>query len=252
MSCPLCKPTPAAHLWREREKTLAWEGEPVLVYTVQALALPSAPARVERCYRRVEAVWAARWEKSLYPRACAALRAARAASRPFRPWEASLSASVTLDTPERLSLYWEAAERLDGPHAVTLRRGDAWALPRGCPSPWPSCSRRGFGGGAGCWRRPPGSCGPGRHPGSPASGRTGSAAWPAASIRSGFSSRRRGRRCSSRCTPWGPMWRASPPFRSASPRKRKRRFPPNFRACLKHVNMPNRRAFCPLDSAIFP
>ena len=133
MSCPLCKPAPAAHLWREREKTLAWEGEPVLVYTVRALALPSVPARVERCYRRVEAVWAARWEKSLYPRACAALRAARAASRPFRPWEASLSASVTLDTPERLSLYWEAAERLDGPHAVTLRRGDAWALPRGMP-----------------------------------------------------------------------------------------------------------------------
>ena len=24
------------------------------------------------------------------------------------------------------------------------------------------------------------------------------------------------------------------------------------RACLKHVNMPNRRGFCPLDGAIFP
>ena len=24
------------------------------------------------------------------------------------------------------------------------------------------------------------------------------------------------------------------------------------RACLKHVNMPNRRVFCPLDGAIFP
>ena len=29
-------------------------------------------------------------------------------------------------------------------------------------------------------------------------------------------------------------------------------FYPGRRACLKHVNMPNRRVFCPLDGAIFP
>ena len=28
--------------------------------------------------------------------------------------------------------------------------------------------------------------------------------------------------------------------------------PSTTRACLKHVNMPNRRVFCPLDGAIFP
>lgn len=133
MSCPLCKPAPAAALWREREKTLAWEEEPVLIYTIRSLALPAAPARVERYYRRVEAAWTARWEKVLYPRACAALRTARAASHPFRPWEARLSAAVTLDTPERLSLYWEASELLDGLHTATLRWGDTWALPGGKP-----------------------------------------------------------------------------------------------------------------------
>ena len=127
------KPESRAPVWREREKTLAWEGEPVLTYTVKALALPTAPARLERYYRRTEAAWTARWEKILYPRACAALRAARAASRPFRPWEASLTPAVTLDAPERLSLTVDAVERLDGPHAVTLRRGDAWALPGGKP-----------------------------------------------------------------------------------------------------------------------
>ena len=75
------KPESRAPVWREREKTLAWEGEPVLTYTVKALALPSAPARLERYYRRMEAGRLARWEKVLYPRACAALRDARAVSR---------------------------------------------------------------------------------------------------------------------------------------------------------------------------
>ena len=69
------KPESRAPVWREREKTLAWEGEPVLAYTVKALALPTAPARLERYYRRTEAAWTARWEKILYPRACAALAA---------------------------------------------------------------------------------------------------------------------------------------------------------------------------------
>ena len=44
------------------------------------------------------------------------------------------------------------------------------------------------------------------------------------------------------------------------PRNRKGEFEPqvlkknqaSIRACLKNVNMPNRRAFCPLDGAIFP
>ena len=27
---------------------------------------------------------------------------------------------------------------------------------------------------------------------------------------------------------------------------------PRLRACLKHVNMPNLRVFCPLDGAVFP
>ena len=212
MSCPLCKPAPAAHLWREREKTLAWEGPGPAPPSGRPgrRPAPSAPGRP--------------------------------ACPPRSPWTPRSGSACTGRPPSG----WTT------PTPSPCAGGTPGPCPGGCPSPWPSCSRRGFGGGAGCWRRPPGSCGPGRHPGSPASGRTGSAAWPAASIRSGFSSRRRGRRCSSPCTPWGPMWRASPPFRSASPRKRKRRFPPNFRACLKHVNMPNRRAFCPLDSAIFP
>ena len=47
------KPESRAPVWREREKTLAWEGEPVLTYTVKALALPTAPARLERYYRRM-------------------------------------------------------------------------------------------------------------------------------------------------------------------------------------------------------
>lgn len=133
MNRQTARPSAPVPVWKGWERTLLWEGEPALVCTVQPLALPACPPRTARYYRRLEQAWSARWEKRLYPMACAALRAARAASRPFRPWEASLSAAVTLHTEERLSLTVDAAERLDGPRAVTLRLGDAWSLPGGRP-----------------------------------------------------------------------------------------------------------------------
>ena len=72
-----------------------------------------------------------------------------------------------------------------------------------------------------------------------------SAAWPAASIRSGFFLTEEGPSVFFPLYALGPYVEGIPTFSAPPPpRKRKRRFPPNFRACLKHVNMPNRRAFC--------
>ena len=134
MPAPILRPAPSAPLWAGRSRSLLWEGEPALVCTVEPLDLPGAPARVARYYRRLEEAWLARWEKVLYPRACAALRAARQRSRPWRPWEARLAAAVTLRTEALLSLTVEAAERLDGPRPVLLRRGGVWTLPDGRPA----------------------------------------------------------------------------------------------------------------------
>ena len=128
MPAPLIRPSAPRPVWRGWERTLSWEGEPVLLCAVRPLSLPRCPERLARYCRRLEEAWRARWEKVLYPRACAALRAAREGSRPFRPWEASLSAAVPLGTPERLSLTVDTAERLDGPAAAVLRLGETWDL----------------------------------------------------------------------------------------------------------------------------
>lgn len=133
------------------ERIFSWEGEPALVCTLAAPELPAGGGgmgRIAQWCRRLERAWAARWEAVLYPRACAALRDARALSRPFQPWTASLSGRVTLASKGRLSLVYDAAERLDGPHRVSLRTGMTWALPSGAPLPLSALFPPGF-----PWRR---------------------------------------------------------------------------------------------------
>ena len=67
---------------RQEDRTLLWEGEPVLVYTPPDLAPPpGAPRRALAWRARLEAAWRRRWEGPLYRRACAALAAARHSSR---------------------------------------------------------------------------------------------------------------------------------------------------------------------------
>ena len=117
---------------REERRTLLWEGEPVLVCTPPDLAPPpGAPRRAERWRRRLEAVWRKRWEGPLYRRACAALGEARAASRPFQPWQAALAGAWT-EGEGLLCLRWEAAETVDGRRRA-LWGSALWSLPRGAP-----------------------------------------------------------------------------------------------------------------------
>ena len=117
---------------REERRALLWEGEPVLVCTPPDLAPPpGAPRRAERWRRRLEAVWTRRWEGPLYRRACAALGEARAASRPFQPWQAALTGTWT-EGEGLLCLRWEAAETVDGRRRA-LWGSALWSLPRGAP-----------------------------------------------------------------------------------------------------------------------
>ncbi|MEG1857476.1 MAG: DUF3298 domain-containing protein [Pseudoflavonifractor sp.] len=125
---------PAAEVcaWRRSMKS---DGEPVLTL---CLRLPKfseeTPAlrRMERYYRALCQRWRTRWEDVLFPRACAALAAAREGSRPFRPWEATLDFTVTRSGGGVLSLYLDARE-LCGGGTLTVRQGDTWDLASGTP-----------------------------------------------------------------------------------------------------------------------
>ncbi len=113
-------------------RTLLWEGEPVLSFSVPKLTLPvTAPRRVERYYRRLERMWRERWEGLLYQRACAAAQTARSRSRPFEPWSAGLTAEVSREEGV-LRVRWEAAEQAEGRRCV-LSREEKWQLPGGMP-----------------------------------------------------------------------------------------------------------------------
>ena len=111
------------------KRVLKLEGEAVLNLSLRRPSLPEETAgerRVERYYARVEQRWRERWEGELYRRACQAAAAAREQSRPFRPWEASLDYTVTLQDEALLSLYLDAYEYTGGAHGLTTRRADTW------------------------------------------------------------------------------------------------------------------------------
>ena len=99
-------------------RVLLWEGEPVLSFFPPKVALPlGTPKRVTAYYRRLEQMWRDRWEKTVYPRACAAAQAARNTSRPFDSWTAGLEAEAEPRAGRRCA----------------LNREELWHLPKGSP-----------------------------------------------------------------------------------------------------------------------
>lgn len=125
-------------MWKETvwKQTLDQEGEPVLTLSI-TLPAPEGERRRERrmaeYYIRLARLWRSRWTGVLYPRALAALAEARECSRPFQPWEASLTGRCTLDAPEQVSGYVDATERRGGGRALTVRSGLTWGLRSGAP-----------------------------------------------------------------------------------------------------------------------
>ncbi len=120
----------------QRARVLEVEGEPVLSLSLQYPGLPEDTAglrRMARYYRQVAEQWNQRWEGPLYARACAALQAARAASRPFSTWTAALTFQTTLQTDALLSFRLDARENAGSDRSLTVCRGDVWDLPSGTP-----------------------------------------------------------------------------------------------------------------------
>ena len=118
-------------------RTFCWEEEPVLSCT---LSLPvfdrpdsRAIRRVSRYYARLAHWLQSQWEQQAFPAACAALRAAREASLPFRPYRESVSFQVTRNSGGQFSLYWDSAWDDGSSQGMTARWGDTWDLAAGCP-----------------------------------------------------------------------------------------------------------------------
>lgn len=117
------------------DRTLACEGRGVLELSMSRPHLAgegAAVRRVERYYARLCGSWLARWTGPLYRRACAAEETALSAARPFTPWRASFTWSVTHSDDTALSLCWEAVEEGDGQLRV-CRRYDVWSRKDGRP-----------------------------------------------------------------------------------------------------------------------
>lgn len=132
---PLPPVTVEPQVWQE---DLTWEGESVLTVSLRRPSVPGSAAplrRMERCYARLEALWRERWTGPLYRGACGALAAARAASRPFRPWEAAVDYAVTYAGDGLLSIRLETRERTDSARPLLRLQGDVWDTAAGVPVP---------------------------------------------------------------------------------------------------------------------
>ena len=90
--------------------------------------------RINRYYRQLSDAWRSRWTGVLYTRACAAQKAALAEGASFSPWEATLDYTLTLQTPEVLSLTWQVEEKRSGVQRAQ-QHGDTWSLLDGSPLP---------------------------------------------------------------------------------------------------------------------
>ena len=82
--------------------------------------------RVTRYYNALAARWRRWWEGPLLERA----RAAAGPETP--PWSASMDFTVTLFSPDLLSLFIDIVEET-GSRPRRVRLGDVWALPSGVP-----------------------------------------------------------------------------------------------------------------------
>lgn len=83
--------------------------------------------RLNRYYDALADRWQKRWEGPLLDRA----KAAQGPETP--PWQAEMTFTVTLFTPELFSLYLDITEDTGSPRPRTLRLGDAWHIPSGVP-----------------------------------------------------------------------------------------------------------------------
>lgn len=123
-------------VWREEEKTLTLDGEPVLEYCLRWPQVEGGGAggrRLSRGYGAVAERWRERWRREVYCRACLQLAECRAQARPFTPWRCALEGEVTLEEEHCLGLKLQAWETWGDGRPFRVCWGDVWKVKEGTP-----------------------------------------------------------------------------------------------------------------------
>lgn len=124
--------------WRQEEKTLTLEGEPVLEYSLSWPEIAGAGLGgwwISRYYDRLARQWRRRWEREVYWSACLELSGLRERSRPFTPWQGALTGEVALWKDGLLSLRFQGWEVRGDGRPARVRWGDVWQVREGAPCP---------------------------------------------------------------------------------------------------------------------
>ena len=129
-------PQPWQVVWKEEKRVLRLGKEPVLSLELSWPEIQRGGRggrRVSQYYRKVVQTWNARWEKTLYCRACLALAASREKGQTFSPWSARLEGQVTFQDGENLSIVLDAWEDWGDGRPLQVRTADLWTVPDARP-----------------------------------------------------------------------------------------------------------------------
>ncbi len=123
-------------IWKEQQRTLKLEGEPVLEYSLSWPEVRGAGFGgrwITRYYARLAKSWQRRWEREIYWKACLDLAAQREGAHPFTPWTGSLSGEVVFHQDGLLSLRFLGGESRGKRGTNQVRWGDVWRVREGVP-----------------------------------------------------------------------------------------------------------------------
>lgn len=112
------------------ERVWDMDGLPVLRARID-LPAPKSHRSIRSFYALQSHAYLRYCERFLFPRASAAFRLALEESRPFTPYEASLTWHKTYESDTVLSLWIQSRELTDS--LFLQRRGDTWDLTSGAP-----------------------------------------------------------------------------------------------------------------------
>ena len=126
---------------REERRTLTLEGTPVLTYTLMwpEIAGGGLGGRwINGYYRRLARAWRLRWQREVYWQACIDLAGRSEEGISFLPWSGKLTAEITAQDGDLLSLRLVGEEVRSGGKVCRVRWGDTWSVREGAPLPFRS------------------------------------------------------------------------------------------------------------------
>lgn len=111
-------------------RVMRHQGKPVLEMDLESPKISDTKqAQLGRFYRRVAEAWRSRWEKEVFPLACAALEE----NGQMQAWQMRLRYHVSYEQDGLLSLYTEASEQYDRRRTLLIRNAETWSVEDAMP-----------------------------------------------------------------------------------------------------------------------